>query len=132
MNKNKYRSIFLVFFILCTAFFSYSQGSTDPIRPNILLIIADDLGVDPTPGYPGSGIKAHMPNLESMMSSGVTFDNFWSQPTCSPTRASILTGKYGRSNGVNSPGDPLAPTEISLHKYIDETAQGNYTSSLIG
>jgi len=57
-----------------------AQGSTDPDHPNVLLVIADDLGVDPIPGYPGNGIKAHMPHLEEMMAEGLTFDNFWSQP----------------------------------------------------
>jgi len=111
---------------------SYSQSSVDPTHPNILLIIADDLGIDPVPGYPGTGEKAQMPHLESLMSSGLVFDNAWSQPSCSPTRASILTGKYGRANGVNMPGDQLSPSEISLHTYIEETSQGMYSSSLIG
>jgi len=128
---NIYKLISLVL-LLAFGYTSYSQGSTDPSKPNILLIIADDLGIDPVPGYPGTGIKAHMPNLENMMASGITFDNFWSQPTCSPTRASLLTGKYGRATGVNNPGDVISPNETSLHEHIDETSQGTYTSSVIG
>jgi len=36
---------------------SYSQSSVDPTHPNILLIIADDLGIDPVPGYPASIVQ---------------------------------------------------------------------------
>lgn len=72
---------------------------TNTTRPNILLIIADDLGLDASPGY-GDGIKASMPVLQSLQSEGLTFDNVWAYPLCSPTRAAILTGRHGFRTSV--------------------------------
>jgi arylsulfatase A-like enzyme len=67
---------------------------------NVLLIVADDLGVDVAPGYSPGTSKPPMPTLQSLQSSGVTFTNCWGNPLCSPTRATILTGKYGFRTGV--------------------------------
>ena len=68
-------------------------------QPNILLVIADDMGLDPVPGYLPGPTKAAMPNLEALMANGLTFDNAWADPLCSPTRATILTGRYGLYTG---------------------------------
>ena len=59
-------------------------------KPNILLVIADDMGLDATPGYDFGEVKPSMPNLEAMISNGIKFTNTWSYSVCSPTRASIL------------------------------------------
>jgi arylsulfatase A-like enzyme len=103
-------------------------------NPNILLIIADDVGTDPIPNYAPDATKAHMPNLENRMNQGLTFDNAWANPLCSPTRASIFTGKYGfRTNVLNAESlSQLSTTETALHQYIDETSNGTYSSCLIG
>ncbi|MEZ4887875.1 MAG: sulfatase-like hydrolase/transferase [Chitinophagales bacterium] len=102
--------------------------------PNILLIIADDIGLGETPNYAPDATKANMPNLQKMMEEGLTFDNVWSNPVCAPSRANILTGKYGfRTNVLNA--ETLATldlNETSLHKYIDQTSNGLYSNCLIG
>ena len=43
--------------------------------PNVLFIIADDIGIEATPGYPIGAIKPNMPNLERLAVEGITFDN---------------------------------------------------------
>jgi len=101
-------------------------------RPNILLIIADDLGLDAAPGY-GDGIKPHMPVLQSLQSEGLTFDNAWAYPVCSPTRSSILTGRHGFRTGVLSavpPENAIPMGETSLHALL--AARASYNSALIG
>ena len=102
-------------------------------RPNILLIIADDVGLDPVPNYLPGPQKAHMPNLEALMANGLTFDNVWANPLCSPTRATMLTGRYGVHTGVlNANTESLLPsTEITLHRYLTNINSG-YASSVIG
>ena len=76
---------------------------------NILLIIADDLGVDASSFYPASPRlqttppAPPTPNLTALARQGVLFRNFWATPSCSPTRATIFTGRYGFRTGVGKP-----------------------------
>ncbi len=104
----------------------------DHSPPNILLIIADDLGKDALNGFSEGSIKPNTPNLDSIRNSGLSFSNFWSSPTCSPTRATILTGKYGYRTGVKWAGDLLNPSEKSLQKYINEETDNNYATAVVG
>ncbi|TMM53710.1 sulfatase [Maribacter algarum] len=101
-------------------------------NPNILLIIADDMGLDASPGYALGSIKPNMPNLQNMISSGLIFNNVWSYPTCTPTRASIITGKYGFRTNVMKVDDELSTTETSIQKYLDENTNEAYSHAVIG
>ncbi len=78
------------------------RGSADS-PPNFIIMIGDDMGVETIPCYPVGSQTATTPTLDSLCASGMRFDNFWSQPVCSPTRASILSGQYGFRNGVGTP-----------------------------
>ena len=100
--------------------------------PNILLLIADDMGLDASPGYDIGDLKPNMPNFQSMISSGIIFDNVWSYPTCTPTRASMLTGTYGLRTNVLKVGDELATSETALQAYIDLNSPKEYTTALVG
>jgi arylsulfatase A-like enzyme len=102
-----------------------------PSSPNILLIIADDMGLDATPGYSVGTSKPTMPNLQDLMNSGVRFNNVWSNPVCTPTRATILTGKYGFRTNVINVGDVLSTSETSLHKVLNTNAS-EYSHAVIG
>lgn len=101
-------------------------------KPNILLIIADDMGLDATPGYTVGTVKPNMPYLQNMIDSGVRFNNLWSYPVCTPTRSSIITGKYGFRTGVLKVGDNLPTTETSIQKHIDNTTGNAYNHAVIG
>ncbi len=106
-------------------------------NPNVLLIIADDLGLDATPWNKNYGDqKPYTPNLSQLAASGRIFDNVWSNPTCSPTRAGILTGKYGVHTGVLGPlsktDDGISLEEISLQTLITEQAPTPYSQAIIG
>ncbi|EDP70231.1 Twin-arginine translocation pathway signal [Flavobacteriales bacterium ALC-1] len=134
------RYFFIPLFVLfITLFISCSNESNNSIdndlgqnnKPNILLIIADDMGLDASPGYTIGNIKPNMPNLQSMINSGITFNNLWSNPTCTPTRSSIITGKYGFRTGVTQVGDVLSTSEVSLQTYLDNQNSG-YSSAVIG
>lgn len=111
-----------------------SSGMTPLVSssPNILLIIADDMGKDATPGYPEGDIKPGTPNLDAVRASGLTFNNLWVYPTCSPTRASVITGKYGYSTGVKWAADVLSNSETILHSYINSQTNNRYATALIG
>ncbi len=100
--------------------------------PNILLIIADDLGKDALNGFSEGSIKPFTPHIDAIRTSGISFTNFWSYPTCSPTRSSILTGKYGYSTGVKWAGDALDESELSLQKYINQQSSNRYATAIVG
>ena len=68
--------------------------------PNIILIMADDLGYGDLPSYGNSQIQT--PNLDFLASEGVRFTDFHSNGSvCSPTRAALMTGKYQQRTGVS-------------------------------
>ncbi|MGY3793037.1 sulfatase-like hydrolase/transferase [Aquimarina sp. 433] len=130
----------LLFILACAIFLfscssdnntSQSEENEEPNKPNILLIIADDMGLDATPGYSIGDIKPTTPNLQNMIDTGIRFTNFWSYPVCTPTRASILTGKYGFRTGVLKVDDDLSPSETSLHQYLTNQSTG-YNSGIVG
>ncbi len=105
---------------------------TEQDLPNIMLIIADDMGLDATPGYDIGDTKPHMPNLEGLMNKGVRFSNVWSSPACTPTRAGIITGKYGFRTVVTNVGDELSTNELSIQKFLDNKTGAAYSHAVIG
>ncbi|MFQ3297762.1 MAG: arylsulfatase B, partial [Polaribacter sp.] len=52
--------------------------------PNILFIIADDLGKDAISGFTEGNIKPNTPNIDAIRNNGISFSNFWANPTCTP------------------------------------------------
>jgi arylsulfatase B len=108
------------------------ETETNPSKPNILLIIADDMGKDATVGFSEGIIKPNTPNINSIRNQGISFNNFWVYPTCSPTRASIITGKYGFRTNVNWANDILSDSEIILQSYINQQTNNAYDTSIIG
>ena len=113
---------------------SNTNDPDDPVstnKPNILLIIADDMGLDATPGFSIDTTKPNMPQLEALMNSGVRFENVWSNPVCTPTRATILTGRYGLRTNVLSVGDVLSTNETSIFDLMNTNAP-EYSHAVIG
>ena len=80
------------------------SNSASPTSPNVLLVIADDFGIDASPCYATGKNKPNMANLELLCKKGMVFDNVWVNPVCTPTRASLLTGRYGFRTNVGSVG----------------------------
>ena len=65
-------------------------GYADPEKPNIVIMLADDLGWADV-GYHGSDIKT--PSIDRLSSEGMRLERFYVNPICTPTRASLLTGQ---------------------------------------
>lgn len=108
-------------------------AQTDPAKPNILLIIADDLGVDASNGYQNSNVLPNTPNLDALRASGLTFMNAWAAPKCTPSRATIMSGKYGVNTGVlGTPGNLEAADHISIFKALATSTNNAYADALIG
>src|SRR5689334_16716013 len=66
-------------------------------RPNILIILSDDMGFSDLGCY-GSEIKT--PNLDKLAAEGVRFTQFYNNARCCPTRASVMTGLYPHQAGI--------------------------------
>lgn len=82
--------------ILCPAVQLQAENSK-PQRPNIVLILADDMGYSDL-GFMGSGIQT--PNLDKLANGGVVFSQFYNTGRSCPSRASLLTGLYAHQTGI--------------------------------
>ncbi|MFO1064211.1 MAG: arylsulfatase [Pirellulales bacterium] len=73
------------------------QAADSGSKPNIVLILADDLGRHDC-GFMGGPVKT--PNLDKLAGTGTKLDAFYVQPVCSPTRAALMTGRYPMRHGL--------------------------------
>jgi arylsulfatase A-like enzyme len=93
-----------------------AQSAPTPAR-NVLLVVADDLGTDKLAVYEPLSPPPPTPTIDALAANGVRFTNAWSCPLCSPTRASLMTGRLPSQHGVGAalplgPGLPLAEVTI--------------------
>jgi arylsulfatase A-like enzyme len=79
--------------------------------PNVVIVLADDLGWNDV-GYHGSEIAT--PRLDALAAEGVVLDRFYAQPSCSPTRAALMTGRTPMRLGVLSPISKNNPIGLPL------------------
>lgn len=123
-----------------------------PSRPNILLIIADDVGIDMTSGmYPRlieqltarygpqglahpefgkiDGKPASTPVLDRFAEQSMVFSQAWAHPFCSPTRASLLTGLSAGRTHVATYADPL---DQSHHSFVGDLRDAGYRTAVFG
>jgi arylsulfatase A-like enzyme len=95
------------------------QTTSTASSPNIILMMGDDHGWEET-GYNGHP-HVRTPVLDEMAASGFRFDNFYAgHPTCSPTRASFLTGRHPNRMGTFAPGWSIRPEEISIAQILKQ------------
>lgn len=78
-------------FISGFSLISCSKTNIAEKKPNIIILLADDLGFGDV-GYNGSDIKT--PHIDKIASEGARFNQFYACPMCSPTRAGLMTGRY--------------------------------------
>lgn len=99
-----------------------------PKLPNIMIVIADDFGVDQVGAY-GEGNAACTPNIDRLASEGMLFRNAWTNPVCTPSRASLFTGRHAFRVGVGSPGGgvTLDANELTIPDVLSE-----YSTALVG
>jgi len=138
---------------LCFAAGALAQPGNGAGRPNILLIIADDVGMDVTSDmYPGlidglverygpeglnhpdyrsiAGKPASTPVLDDLARSGIRFTNVWAHPFCSPTRAGILSGLFGAATHVLTYQDALSQNHTSFVQLLRD--EGGYATGIFG
>ena len=90
-------------------------GAESAQRPHILIILADDLGWRDV-GYHGSEIET--PNIDRIAREGIELDRFYAQPSCSPTRAALMTGKSPLRLGIDRPISKNERTGLPLEEAL--------------
>ena len=94
MNSNRW--------IIASCFFFFGLQAPHlraQVPPNILVIIADDMGFSDIGAY---GSEIETPNLDRLAKNGLRYSQFYNAARCSPTRASLLTGKYPHQAGIGN------------------------------
>jgi arylsulfatase A-like enzyme len=88
-------------------------------RPNIILVMADDQGWGDT-GYHGHP-ELKTPQLDAMAAAGLQLDRFYTAHfNCSPTRASVMTGRHPHRMGTFGPGSPIRAQELTLAMVLQQ------------
>ena len=85
-----------------------------PRRPNIVVILGDDMGFADMGSF-GSEIKT--PNLDSLANEGVRFTNFYTHASCSPTRSMLISGVDTHLNGLGNMSEWTAPNQMGVDGY---------------
>ncbi|TDU80928.1 arylsulfatase A-like enzyme [Prosthecobacter fusiformis] len=110
----KHYLVSLLFTIL-----GFSLTTASAAQPNIILLMGDDHGWEET-GYNGHP-HVKTPVLDEMAATGLRMDRFYAaHPSCSPTRASFLTGRHPNRMGTFAPGWSLRPQEITVAQVLSK------------
>lgn len=118
-------------FVLILSFLSLGLlASAQQKKPNIVFVLADDLGIDGVSAYGADLFKT--PSIDKLAKTGMRFSNAYALPLCGPSRAMILTGRYPfRTGAVNQDQTgEMTPTSEIMMPQILKTA--GYVTSMIG
>jgi len=121
---------YLITLVIAAVSCSYAQSPT----PNVLLILADDLGVECLSSYGGKSLKT--PNIDQLAAQGMRFTLCFSHPYCSPSRGSLLTGRYPFQNGLKTVLDQKTKENVFLDpaqpSFPRQLKQHGYATALVG
>jgi arylsulfatase B len=132
--------------VLLALFMALMAVSPAGAARNVLLLIADDYGIDVTRYYPKTDRRVTTPpapatpNLANLAQNGLLFRNTWAQPSCSPTRATMLTGRYGSRTGIGkpvphdltSPAPTFSLDEFTLPEAFERARPSRYLLAHVG
>ncbi len=114
------------FFILFILFPFPETSKAQVTRPNIIIIIADDVSWDDFGAYGNSEVKT--PNIDKLAANGLRFTNFYlTASSCSPSRNSIITGRYPHNTGAAELHTEPPEEMLSLAELLKK--EGYYTAS---
>jgi arylsulfatase A-like enzyme len=116
-------SLLLILFVVSAPFTGHAAE-----RPNILFILADDVGQEVLGCYGGQSYAT--PHLDELARTGIKFRNGFSMPVCHPTRLTLMTGKYPFRHGRVGWGDFPASEETST--WANQLAEAGYATCIAG
>jgi arylsulfatase len=105
---------FLVGLVAMLALPSVALAADAPRRPNIVFIIADDMGFADMGSFGG---EINTPHLDSLAKDGLRFTNFYTHASCSPTRSMLLSGVDTHLNGLGNMDEWTAPNQRGVPGY---------------
>lgn len=125
-------SLLCVICLLVTLAFEVSAALANDRKPNVIVILADDLGYGDLSCYGAKDIAT--PNIDRMATEGAKFNSFYVSPVCSPTRAALMTGSHSTRVGIGGVMFPrnkhgLNPDEIILPELLKRQ---DYATAIIG
>lgn len=109
-----------------------------PTSTSVLFVVLDDIGIDRLALFGLAPSPVATPNLDALAAEGVTFDRAWANPTCTPTRASILTGRHARRTGagvlidMSADAWALSESEWTLPKAIGLSRAAQWRTAAVG
>lgn len=110
MKKHFFLLAIIVLFVACSQ--TKQKDENKSSKPNILIIVADDLGYSDNGPFGGN---IQTPTLDQLAKEGMLFSNFHVQPTCSPSRSSLLTGNDNHVAGLGIMGEADYPALHALN-----------------
>ena len=117
------RLLIMLGIVVIVAAPAIAPAADAPKRPNIVIILADDMGFADMGSY-GSEIKT--PHFDSLASNGVRFTNYYTHATCSPTRSILLSGVDTHLNGLGNMDEWAAPNQWGVDGY-----EGNLSKRVV-
>jgi arylsulfatase len=129
MNSNKSSSAVVLITLLLAIAPSFAFAAS---KPNILLIVSDDHGYGDIGAYGGGeGRGMPTPNLDRMAAEGMTFFDFYAQPSCTPGRAAMQTGRIPNRSGMTTvafqgQGGGLPKAEWTLGSVLQQAGYKTY------
>jgi arylsulfatase A len=121
----------IIAILLSTLSCVVSAAEITGTKPNVVFILADDLGVECLSAYGGTSHKT--PSIDRLAKEGMRFTKSFSHPFCSPSRGSLLTGRYPFQNGLKvvlhskkqeniylKPSQPSFPRQLKQHGYATQ------------
>jgi arylsulfatase A-like enzyme len=133
MKSRLYRPLLAAALALLAVAFHARAGEV-AARPNIVIILADDLGIECLSSYGGKSHKT--PNIDRLAGEGMKFTHCFSNPFCSPSRATLLTGRYPFKNGLKTVLHSRSQEEIYLRpdqpSFARQLKQSGYATGLAG
>ncbi|MGA9163372.1 MAG: arylsulfatase [Thiobacillus sp.] len=114
VKKKLHRLLGMLGMVAAFAVPAIVSAADAPRRPNIVIILADDMGFADMGSF-GGEIKT--PNLDSLAKAGTRFTNFYTHATCSPTRSMLLSGVDTHLNGLGNMDEYTAPNQRDVPGY---------------
>ena len=117
---------------------TFARPTSPSQAGNVLLVIADDVGTDKIGAYREASHPPPTPAIDALAARGVLFRHAYAEPLCSPTRATIMTGRYGFRTLIgevipaNSRAYSLPFTEVTLPALLGSGPRKVIATALIG